>query len=129
MVDDDDLVGQLVGLVEVLGGQQQRGAAGHQVPDDIPHAEATPGVEPGGGLIEEEDSRPADEAGSQVEAPLHAAGIALGRTVGRIDEVESLEELSGALPGLTFVQVVQAAHDLEVVPTGQFLLDRRRLAG
>ena len=32
VVDDDDAVGQLVGLVEVLGGEQQRDAVGHERP-------------------------------------------------------------------------------------------------
>ena len=43
-VDHHDAVGQQVGLLEVLGGQQHRGAVGHQAPHGVPEvAAARPG--------------------------------------------------------------------------------------
>jgi hypothetical protein len=44
VIDDHDLVRQLVGLVQVLGGQQQRGPVGDQRPDDVPHPQPRPRV-------------------------------------------------------------------------------------
>ena len=38
VVDHDDVVGELVGLLEVLRRQQQRRTARDQLPDDVPHA-------------------------------------------------------------------------------------------
>jgi hypothetical protein len=63
----------------------------HQVADDIPEPAATARVEPGGGLVQEEDLRAADEAGGQVEAAAHPARVGLGGAVGGRGEVELLE--------------------------------------
>jgi hypothetical protein len=46
--DDGDTVRQPVGLVEVLGGQKERGSAGEELSDNVPHREAAPRVEAGG---------------------------------------------------------------------------------
>ena len=73
VVDDRDPVGELVGLVEVLRGQQHRAAVGDQLADRVPHLAAGAGVEPGGGLVEEDQRRPGDQAGREVEPPPHAA--------------------------------------------------------
>src|SRR5258708_5200039 len=105
VVDDHDLVRQLVGLVQVLGRQQQRGPVRCQRPDDVPHPQPRPRVQAGGGLVEEQHLRPADQAGGQVQAPLHAAGISLGRPVGRVAQAELLEQLGGPAPGQGPAQV------------------------
>ena len=54
VVEHRDPVGQLVGLLQVLGGQEDGDAAGHQVPDDLPHVAAAARVQPGGRLVEED---------------------------------------------------------------------------
>ena len=54
VVDDHDLVGQFVGLVQVLGGEQQRRPVGHQRPDDVPHAQPRPRVQAGRRLVQEQ---------------------------------------------------------------------------
>ena len=66
LVDDDDLVGELVGLLEVLRGEQQRGTTSHQRADDVPHPVAAARVETGRGLVEEQHLRCRDEAARQV---------------------------------------------------------------
>jgi hypothetical protein len=38
VVQQGDPVGQLVGLLQVLGGEEDRDPAGDQVADDLPHA-------------------------------------------------------------------------------------------
>jgi hypothetical protein len=62
VVDDPDAVGEHVGLLEVLRGQED----GHAVlaaraGDLVPERRAALQVEPGRGLVEEEDPRPVDE--------------------------------------------------------------------
>ena len=129
VVDDHDLVRQFVGLVEVLGGQQQRGSLGHQRPDDVPHAQPRPRVQAGGRFVQEQHPRPADQARGQVQAPLHAAGVGLRGPVGRVGQPELLQQLDGPAAGLRPAQVVQPPDDLQVLPAGQLFLDGGRLPG
>ena len=93
LVDDDDLVGELVGLLEVLRREQQRRPLADELADDGPHAEPAAWVESGRRLVEEQHLRTADETAGEVEATLHAAGVGLGLPVGGVDEVEALEQL------------------------------------
>jgi hypothetical protein len=57
VVDDEHVARELVGLLEVLRGQQQRRAAGGQLADHVPHAEPAARVEPGRRLVEEQHGR------------------------------------------------------------------------
>jgi hypothetical protein len=56
-VDDHDVVRELVGLFEVLGGEQQRGALRDQPTQHVPQIDAAARVQPGSGLVEEEHRR------------------------------------------------------------------------
>ena len=109
-VDDGDEVGEAVGLVEVLRGQQDRRALGHQALDRRPHLEAAARVEAGRRLVEEEHGRAGDERGAQVEAPAHAARVRLDRAIGRVDEIEALEQLLPAALGRRAALAVEAAR-------------------
>src|SRR5437763_309520 len=53
-VDEGDAVGQLVGLLQILRGEQDGRAVAHPIADDVPHREPARRVEPGGRLVEEE---------------------------------------------------------------------------
>ncbi len=54
-VDEGDPLGQGVGFVEVLRGQQHRGAVLDEPADDVPERVAAGRIESGRGLVEEED--------------------------------------------------------------------------
>ena len=54
VVEHRDPVGELVGLVEVLGGEEDRDAVGDQLADDLPHGAAAARVQAGGRLVEED---------------------------------------------------------------------------
>jgi hypothetical protein len=60
-VDDGDPVGQLIGLIEILGGEQDGGAAGDQGADGVPHLASGARIEARGRLIEEDQRRLGDE--------------------------------------------------------------------
>ena len=77
VVDDRDPVGELVGLVEVLRGQQHRRALGDERADDVPHLVAPARVEAGRRLVEEQQLRGDDDARGDVEPPAHAARVVL----------------------------------------------------
>jgi hypothetical protein len=97
--------------------------------DHLPEAEPAARVEPGRGLVEEDDRRARDQGGREVEAPSHAARVRLDDSVGGLGEVEALEQLGGAPLRLTLRQVVKAPDHDEVLGAGQVLVDRRKLAG
>ena len=97
VVDDGDLVGERVGLLQVLRGEEDRRAVVDEVAHDAPHVLALGGVQAGRGLVQEDDARAADEAGGEVEAAAHAARVRAGGTVRGVLEVEPLEQLGGAL--------------------------------
>jgi len=60
VVEHGDAVRELVCLLEVLRGEEDRDAIGHQVTHDRPHRAAAARVQPGGGLVEKDDARVAD---------------------------------------------------------------------
>jgi hypothetical protein len=128
-VDHRYPVGQLVRLVEVLGGQQNGGAAREQVLDDLPHGHARAGIEASGGLVQEQHRRRRNQADRQVEPPAHTARIGLGRPSGGLDQIELLEQLLGPDLGAGGGEAVQLAHHDQVLAPGQQLVHRRRLAG
>jgi hypothetical protein len=73
LVEHRDPVGQLVCLVEVLGGEQDGDPGGGQRADDLPHGATAARVQAGGGLVEEDHPGPADESHRQVEPSPHPA--------------------------------------------------------
>ena len=58
VVDDHDLVGQFIGLIEILGGKQQRRPVGDQRADHLPHPQPAGRVQAGRRLVEEQHRRP-----------------------------------------------------------------------
>ena len=128
-VDHGDEVGQAVGLVEVLRGQQHRRALGHQPFDRRPHLQAAARVQAGRGLVEEEHRRAGDERRRQVQAPAHAAGVGLHGAIGRLHEVEALEQLLPAPLGRRAALAVQAPDHDQVLEAGEVLVDGRVLPG
>ena len=79
-------------------------------------------------FVEKQNRRPGDEAHGDVEPAPHAARVALGDAVGRLGQVEVLEQLVRPLLGDPPAQVVEAADVLEILATGQALVDCRVLA-
>ena len=84
VVDHRDRVGQPVGLVEVLRGQQHGRARRRRAPRSSSHRlEPAARVEAGGRLVEEQHRRLGDERGGEVEPAAHAARVGLDRAVRR----------------------------------------------
>jgi hypothetical protein len=66
MIDDRDPVGELVGFVEVLGGEHHRRPVRHDGADDLPQCGAAARVEAGGRLVQEQQVGSDDDAGREV---------------------------------------------------------------
>jgi hypothetical protein len=129
VVEDRDPVGELVRLLQVLGGEEDRDADGHEVADDLPRGPPAARVEAGGRLVEEEDPRVADQAHRKVEPAPHAAGVGRGRLPGRVEEIEPPQQFGRAPPPCTSAQVVQVRHQDQVLLAGEQVVDRGELAG
>ena len=72
-VNDHDVVGQLVGFLQVLGGEQHGGAGLDQLADGLPQLVTAAWIKAAAGLVEEQHLGVADEAEGQVQAAAHAA--------------------------------------------------------
>ena len=59
--------------------------------DGVPQLDAAPGVEAGGGLVEEEQPGRAHQAGPEVEAPAHPARVRLDQTVTGLGQAETIQ--------------------------------------
>src|SRR6266540_4127427 len=55
VIDDHDVAGQLIGFLEVLGGEQDIGAAGDEIADRTPQLHAAARVQAGGRLVEQQE--------------------------------------------------------------------------
>ena len=126
-VDDGDPVGQLIGFLQVLGGQQERCPLALQLAHDGPDLVAAARIQARGRLVEEQHLRARQQARRDVEPAPHAAGVGPRRPVSRRRQAEPLQQLAGPAPGPLTGQLEQAAEHLQVLPPGQQLVDRREL--
>ena len=99
VVEHDDVVGERVGLLEVLRRQQHRRPARDELADHVPELAPRARVEAGRRLVEEEHGRVGDEARGEVEPPPHAARVLLHEPVAGVGDAEALEQLAGAARG------------------------------
>jgi hypothetical protein len=129
MVDDHDVIGQAVGLLEVLRRHEQRRPAAGQLGDEIPHRQPALRIQARGRLVEEDDRRLHHERGAEVQAATHAARVGSQRSVGRIGQLEALENVAGALLRDAGAEPIQASDHVEVLAAGEQLVERRVLAG
>ena len=128
LVEDRDPVGELLGLVEVLRGEQHRGALAGELLDGLPHLDPRLRVEPGGRLVEEDHRRVADQAHRDVEAAAHAArSRSPTRCAGRVGEREAGEQVVGDPARVR--EAPQLGDQHEVLPPGEDLVDGGELPG
>ena len=126
-VDDGDPVGQAVGLLEVLRGEEDRHAvAPTSSVDDLPHRLAAARVEPGGRLVEEDHRRVADEARGEVEPAAHAAGVGGDAPAARRPSGRSARAARPRAPAPPRAAGRQAAHHPQVLGAGLQLVDAPR---
>jgi hypothetical protein len=87
-------------------------------------------VEAAAGLVQEQHPGVADQADGQVQAAAaHAARPGTHRAIGCLRQLEPLQQLGGPATDLGPVQMVQAASHDQVLPAGEIVVDRGRLAG
>ena len=97
--------------------------------DRVPELDPAARVEPGRGLVEEQQSWLSDQAGAEVEPPAHASRIGAHEPFGGLDEIELLEHPLGARARRSPVLTVEAGDQLEVLASAHRGLDGGELAG
>ena len=119
LVEHRDPVGELVRLLQVLRGQEDRHAAGDEVADDLPHGVAAARVQAGGRFVEEDDARVTDQGHRQIETPPHPAGVGGERFLGRVDQIELFEQFGDTPATLAFAEMTQVRHEQQVLLAGE----------
>ena len=92
LVEDRDVIGDALDVVEDVGGVEDRRVAAqpfHQVEDVAP----ADGVERARRLVEQEHLRPADEGLGDAEPLAHPAGVGPGRAIGGVRDAGPLQRL------------------------------------
>jgi len=93
VADHRDPVGQVLRLVHVVRGQQDRLAERRQVLDDLPRFVPGRGIESGRGLVKEQQVRVAGQGDGDIQPPLLSArqlqhpGITLGLEANHLDHL------------------------------------------
>ena len=124
LVHDDQPVAELLGLVHVVGGDDQRDPVLLEPVEAVPEQVAGLGVEPGGRLVEDQQVGIGDERPGDGEPPLHAARQRVDPVVGPLGQLGELEQLLGPLPDHLLGQVEVAPVDHEVVEHRQLEVER-----
>src|SRR3954453_14776774 len=92
LVEDRDAICELLGLVQVLGRQQDRRAEGGKLLHGLPHIDTALRIQPRRRLIEKDDRRAPDEAHRDVQAATHPARIGRAPPRAGVGQREALEE-------------------------------------
>ncbi|GAA3317287.1 hypothetical protein GCM10020219_038380 [Nonomuraea dietziae] len=99
-VDDDDVVADAFELTEQVRGDQDADAElGADAPDQREHLVAALRVEAVGRLVEEDQLRVVDERLRELDALLHAGGVAADGAVALLVQADVAQHVGGALAG------------------------------
>ena len=115
MVDDRDLLADVLDQLELVAGEQHRGAAGRLAAENVGHGAHGNGIESGERLVEDEQLRLMDERGRELHPLLVAVRELLhGRAVA-VGETEPLEPARCGGACRTRGQPVQTSEVLELI--------------
>ena len=129
-VDDADPVGELVGLLEVLRGEEDRHAELVVEPLHLlPDAGAADGIEARRRLVEEQHVRVVHQRGGEVEAAPHAAGVRADAAIERVADVDEGAELDQPAVDLVAGQAVELALEAQQLEAGLLRVERDILQG
>ena len=115
-----DAIAQLVGLLHVVRGEDDRGAALRQVGDDPVQVARGARIQSARRLVEEEHLRVVEQRPREQQPLAHAGGERLGPAALRVGQADALENLLGARAR----QAVELAEQLEVLHRREALVQR-----
>ncbi|GAB4007892.1 hypothetical protein GCM10029992_62820 [Glycomyces albus] len=123
LVHDHEAVAELLGLVHVVGGQQDRHALLLELEQALPHQVAGLRVQAGGGLVEEDQVGLVDQGPGDGQAALHAAGEVVDLVVRAARELHELEQFGRAGPGLAPLDAEVPGVDGEVLEDREHVVE------
>ena len=106
-----------LGLLEVVGGEEDGHALSIQVTQEAVHLPAQRDIDAGGGLVEEQKAWPVDEGSGHHEAPLHPARQLPHADVPLVGEGEPLQQIIDVM--LVRAQAEQAPLEAQQLPDGE----------
>ena len=124
VVHDRHALAELVGLLHVVGGEQDRLPLAVELAEDLPQRQATLRVKAGGRLVEEQHRRAVEDRARHHQALGHAARQRVHRRLRPFGEVQLLEQLVGDAPRLRTGDAEQATVEVEVLPHRQLAVER-----
>ena len=124
-VHDRDPVAELLGLLHVVGGQDDRRTAGPDPADGVPEVAAGLRVEPGRRLVEEDDAGVVDQGQGDREALLLPARKLVDQAGALLLEPDHRQQVVD--PRLGGGHVVEPGEELQQLGGRQVVEERRRL--
>ena len=97
MIHHHESIAELLGLVHVVGRDDERDAFSLQAVETFPEQVPGLGVEPGGRLVEDQEFRLVDEGSGNGEAAFHAAGKVVDPVVRPLGELREFEKFGRTL--------------------------------
>ena len=120
VIDHDQPVAELGGLVHVVGGDQQRPAQAFEAAKPLPDEVAGLGVEPGRRLVEHHQVGVVDQRPGDQQPALHAPRKVVDLRPGAVGEPDELQQLVGPAIGGGHRQPVIHAKGDQVLTHQQF---------
>ncbi len=127
VVDDRDALGELIGLLQVLRGQQHGRSVVVESSDLLPQRDPTHRVESGGRLVEEQDRRLVDQRQREVETAPHPARVGADSAIAGRGEADPFEQFVGLGVVLRLRQAVEHRLEVQELAAGHQRIDRRVL--
>ena len=127
MVNDADALAKRLRLLEIMRGVKNRRAGRAEAADEFENVQPRLRINAHRRLIQQQQLRAMQQRAAEVDAPLHAAGIGLYRVLRAVRQRERFEQFRGARPGLARTQARHAPPEFQVLPPGQFLINRQFL--
>ena len=115
-----------LGLLHIGGGDDDThagGAARAQPVDQIPELAPRQRIDPGGGLIQDQEVRIVDQRAAQAELLLHAAGELFRRPVGEVGQRRRLHQLGDAPVALGSGLAEQTGEERDVLTHAQIRIE------
>ena len=118
VIHDGHAVAELVGLLHVVSGQQDRLAVVVEIAEDLPQGDATLRIETGRRLVEEQHLRSMHDRPCHHQSLGHAARQRHDRGRRSLDESHPLHQLARERLGLLGTHAEVATVELEVLEHG-----------